>query len=318
MRALIVTNMYPSDGRPALGSFVRDQVEALRRTPDGPEVEVFSFDPGGPGAYARAARELRRRHRGDRFDVVHANFGLTAWPSLAVRADIHGVTLHGTDLAHPRSRPITLAALRLLDLVVAVSAPLATTVPGWATRRPVDVIPVGVEFSRFGRIERAEARSRLGLDPARPYLLFPADPGRAEKRHDLARALAGDTTLLALGNVPPGDVPLWVNAANAVVIPSDREGFGLAALEALACDVPVLATPVGIHSEALAGIDGCLCAPFDRVTWRAALAPHLAAADPRVDGRGRAEQWSTDRMAATLLAAWLRAAGRAPASPGAH
>ncbi len=52
--------------------------------------------------------------------------------------------------------------------------------------------------------------------------------------------------LLALGNVPPSDVPLCVNAANAVLVPSEREGFGLGVLEALACDVPVLATPVGI------------------------------------------------------------------------
>ncbi len=37
-----------------------------------------------------------------------------------------------------------------------------------------------------------------------------------------------------------------INAANAVIAPSEREGFGLAPLEALACDVPVLATDVGV------------------------------------------------------------------------
>ena len=102
----------------------------------------------------------------------------------------------------------------------------------------------------------------------------------------------------------PEQVPLWVNAANAVLVPSEREGFGLAVLEALACDVPVLATPVGVHPEALAGVAGTLCAPFDAEVWRAALAPHLAAADPRVEGRARAEAWSTDRMAARVIEAW--------------
>jgi glycosyltransferase involved in cell wall biosynthesis len=67
-----------------------------------------------------------------------------------------------------------------------------------------------------------------------------------------------------------------VNAANAVVVPSEREGFGLAVLEALACDVPVLATPVGIHAEALAGVEGSLCAPFELARWRVALEPHVA------------------------------------------
>ena len=43
MRALVVTNMYPSAGRPALGSFVRDQIWALRRI-DGLDVQVHPGD----------------------------------------------------------------------------------------------------------------------------------------------------------------------------------------------------------------------------------------------------------------------------------
>ena len=53
MRALVVTNMYPTPERPALGSFVRDQVEALRRRDD-VEIELFAFPPG-PRAYPEAA-----------------------------------------------------------------------------------------------------------------------------------------------------------------------------------------------------------------------------------------------------------------------
>jgi teichuronic acid biosynthesis glycosyltransferase TuaC len=303
MRALVVTNMYPAPERPALGSFVRDQVEALRRI-DGVEVEVFAFTPGGPRAYVDAAFALRRRHRNDTFDVVHAHFGLTAWPAFAARGSAHAVTLHGTDLTHPRSRAITLGALPFLDLVAAVSEPLAAEVPRWATRKVRTVLPTGVDVDRFKPIPRAHARAELGLDPDGPYLLFPADPGRPEKRFDRAMAVAREVPLLTLGQVDPSRVPLWVNAANAVLVPSARESFGLAALEALACDVPVLATPVGIAPKALDGIAGACCAPFDASAWRAALEPHLADDDPRVRGRTRAEQFSTDRMAAEVLSAW--------------
>src|SRR3954468_20753758 len=100
MRALIVTSMWPSASAPARGSFVRDQVAALEKTP-GVDVEVFAFPPRG---YARAARDLRRRFRNERFDVVHVHFGLTAWPALAIRHATRVVTLHGTALRHPRSR----------------------------------------------------------------------------------------------------------------------------------------------------------------------------------------------------------------------
>ncbi|MGI9184626.1 MAG: glycosyltransferase [Solirubrobacteraceae bacterium] len=315
MRALIVTNMYPSPDRPALGSFVSDQVEALRRTGQA-EIAVFAFGPGGAGAYLRGAAGLRRmqRRRPGRFDIVHAHFGLTEWPARAVPARAHVVTLHGTDLSHPRSRGLTLAGGRLMDLVAAVSEPLAREVPRWATRRPVAVLPCGVDLHRFGPIDRARARRELGLDPETPCLLFPADPARAEKRFDRARAVAGEIRLLTLRDVRPAAVPLWVNAANAVLVPSEREGFGLATLEALACDVPVLATPVGIAPRALDGVAGALCAEFDRGAWSAALAPHLAIADPRISGRAHAEPFSSDVMALRVLDAWRELLGE-PAAP---
>jgi glycosyltransferase involved in cell wall biosynthesis len=233
---------------------------------------------------------------------------LSAWPALRAPGAAHAVTLHGTDLNHPRSRAITLAALPFLDLVATVSEPLNAQVPNWATRKQRAILPAGVDIERFRPINRAEARSALGLDPEKPYLLFPADPRRPEKRYDRAAALAAaapnGATLLALGHAEPETVPLWVNAANAVLVPSERESFGLAVLEALACDVPVLATPVGIAPEALNGITGTHCGPFDEKAWQKALEPHRNAPDPRIEGRPRAERWSTDRMAANVVATW--------------
>jgi len=303
MRALVVTNMWPTPARPALGRFVQDQVEALRRI-DGVEIELFAFAPG-LRSYLRAARELRRRYAGERFDVIHAHFGLTAWPALAVRGAPHVVTFHGTDLAHPLSGRLSRAALRFIDLAATVSASLAREqLPSAGERGGVAVLPCGVDLERFRPLARAEARARLGLDLEAPCLLFPADPQRSEKRFDRARAVAGDVPLLTLGDIHPNEVPLWINAANAVLVPSEREGFGLAVLEALACDVPVLATPVGVAPLALEGIDGAHCSPFDDDAWRAALAPHLAAADPRIAGRARAALFSAERMAERVLIAW--------------
>jgi glycosyltransferase involved in cell wall biosynthesis len=334
VRALVVSNMRPDAAHPERGSFVRDQVAALRAlgqqdageheqdagdsaySRDGfaahsLEVELYEFAPGA-AALAGAARDLRRRFAAERFDVVHAHFGLTAWPALAVAADTRALTLHGTDVRHPRTRLLTLAALPRIDLLATVSATLAAELPRRVAAR-AHVLPCGVDIERFQPLPRIQAREQLGLDPTKPYLLFPADPSRPEKRYELARELADDAgvELLSLGGVEPARVPLLVNAANAVLVPSAREGFGLAVLEALACDVPVLATPVGVHEDALAGITGTLCAPFELARWRAALAPHLFDRDPHVAGRSRAEAYSAVSMAERVADAWRTARGRA-------
>jgi teichuronic acid biosynthesis glycosyltransferase TuaC len=314
VRALVLSNMLPDAAHPERGRFVRDQVAALRGL-DGLDIELYEFPPGGR-ALAHAALELRRRYGGPSlltnrpsrapFDVVHAHFGLTAWPALAVPTRLRALTVHGTDVIHPRTRQATRAVSPLIDLLGAVSRSLVHSLPGRAARRRAQVLPCGVDLERFYPIPREQSRSELGLDPQKPYLLFAADPARAEKRHDRALALARETgvELLTLGAVSPELVPLWVNAANAVLVPSEREGFGLAVLEALACDVPVLATPVGIHPEALAEVSGALCAPFDLASWRAALEPHLSAADPRVRGRASAAPFSSQRMAERVADAW--------------
>jgi teichuronic acid biosynthesis glycosyltransferase TuaC len=302
LRVLVVTNMYPGPDAPHRGAFVRDQVEALRRRTD-VEIELYSFDPGFE-RYPLAARDLRRRYRGERFDVVHAHFGLTAWPALVARLGPVAVTMHGNDLYHPRSRPFTRAALPLVSLPAAVSRAFGDLVPGAGRTRRVAVLPCGIDMERFRPIPRPDARRRLGLDPDEPVLLFPHDPARPLKRFDRARALAGDVRLLTLGRVDPVEVPYWHNAANAVLVPSEAEGFGLAVIEASACDVPAFGTPVGIHPLALSGIEGSLCAPWDESTWRASLAPQLRASDPRVQGRARASLFSAERMAARMVAAW--------------
>jgi teichuronic acid biosynthesis glycosyltransferase TuaC len=321
LRALVVSNMLPDATHPERGRFVRDQVAALRRL-EGVEIELHEFAPG-VGALARAAPELHRRYGGARssgprtgggapFDVVHAHFGLTAWPALAVGAPVRALTVHGTDVRHPRTRLLTAAVMPMMDVLGAVSAELAAELPGRAARRRAQVLPCGVELERFRALDRARARADLGLDPDRPYLLFPADPSRPEKRHDHAVALADavGVELLTLGGVDPERVPSWVNAANAVLVPSAREGFGLAVLEALACDVPVLATPVGVHREALAPVAGTLCAPFDLNVWQAALEPYVHERDPRVAGRQSATRFSAEEMATRVAAAWRDALQR--------
>jgi teichuronic acid biosynthesis glycosyltransferase TuaC len=304
MRVLVVTHMWPSSERPEHGVFVRDQVEALRREP-GIEIEVRRFRPGAR-SYLAAAWSLRGSGRG--FDVVHVHYGLSGWSALTARARRLAITFHGTDLRHRLVGPLSRLLARLVDLPATASAALAReALPAAGRRRRVAVLPCGVDLDRFRELDRREARRKLGLDPERPCLLFPADPGRPAKRFDRARRVADalpEAELLTLERIAPDDVPLWVNAANAVLVTSDSEGFGLATLEALACNVPVLATPTGVAPVVLAGLDGALCAEFDEAHWVDRARSRTEEPDPRIEGRPRAELFSSARMARRVAVAY--------------
>ena len=104
-------------------------------------------------------------------------------------------------------------------------------------------------------------------------------------------------------------MPLWINAANAVLVTSDYEGFGLAAVEALACEVPVLSTPVGIAPYALGGVEGCLCADFDTAAWERRGAPPLDGGGPARRRRRAGRVALAARMAERVIEAYRDVAG---------
>jgi teichuronic acid biosynthesis glycosyltransferase TuaC len=315
VRVLVVTNFMPDAAAPQRGRWVRDQIDEVRRR--GVEVDLFAF-PRGRNEYLPATRRLRALLRRERFDIVHAHYGLAGWVAKLAGAKPLIVTFHGTDVRHHLVGRLSRRLARRIDLVAGVSRALFEAEdgrPGLPAVPGSAVLPCGPDLSRFEPLRRAEARQRLGLDPEARYLFFPANPGRPEKRHDRAAEVAAacGADLLTGGSIEPEQMPLWLNAANAVLVTSDYEGFGMAAVEALACEVPVLSTPVGIAPYALRGIDGCLCAPFGADAWATVARRHLEAGDPRVAGSSRAATLSAAAMAERAIVAYDAVLGDADA-----
>ncbi len=308
MRVLVVSNMYPTRERPEFGVFVRDSLEALSRI-DGIETELYVFEGGGIRAYRKAVAPLRKHLKERQYDIVHAHYGLTGWVAHKAGAKPLIVTYHGTDLRHEKTGRISKNLAKKVDQVAVVSPDLGSELEKQQKKfkRPMVVLPTGVNISRFEQRDRTRARETLGIDPEGSYALFPFDPSRKVKHYDRALEVAEDVEdlqLLTLGGVPPLEVANYMNAVDMLLVPSAHEGFGLAALEALACNTPVIATRSGHAPQLLDGVEGCYCMDWDRGQWVAAARRILEDPDPRVEGRPVAERWSTDAMAQNVVAVY--------------
>jgi alpha-1,3-rhamnosyl/mannosyltransferase len=140
-----------------------------------------------------------------------------------------------------------------------------------------------------------------------------AGPVRDVERADLeARVRASGGRVRHLGFVAEADLPALYSAARCVVMPSSYEGFGLPALEALACGTPVAAYDTGALAEvagpgALLVADGAmaeLLGAVERLCDDAELHDRLAAA-----GRAHARTFSWRRAAEGTWESYARARG---------
>ena len=305
-------NFGPDPETPQRGRWVVDQVDALRK--GGVDAELFTFQPG-KDQYLPATRRIRKLLKSERFDLVHAHYGLAGWCALAAGASPLIVTFHGTDVRHKVVGP----GSRLLSRRIALSAGASAALFEEEAGRPGlplipgqnAVLPCGADLSRFSPAPRRQARISLGLDPDGRYLFFPADPDRPEKRVDRARQVAfgAGAELLTGGGIEPEQMSTWMNAADAVLVTSDYEGFGLAFLESLACEVPVMTTPVGIAPSLLRSLPNSLCATFDPDSWTSFAVRLLEEPDPRTPGRSRAQALSAERMAERVRIAYQEVLG---------
>jgi glycosyltransferase involved in cell wall biosynthesis len=301
-RVLAVTNLWPTEQDPGYGGFVRAQMESLRSL--GVDYDVLFIDGrASHWNYLRAIREVRRRVRADRYDLIHAHFGLAG---LAARCQLRVpvvVSFLGDDVLG-RSRPSGRISLygrflqtssfllaRMVSAVIVKSAGMKSKL----ALPSAHVIPNGVDLSLFRPMDQQESRQALGLDPGKKYVLFPYAAAEERKRYDLirtavakARARVPQLEVVHARGVPQERMPLYMNAADVLVLASMLEGSPNAVKEALAVNLPVVSVNVGDVSEHLDSVEGCFLVPREPE----AIADKIAV----VIGSGRRAQ-SREKMA---------------------
>ena len=289
-------------------------------------------------------RRLTRYMRREQIDLVHAHMYRSNVPAtIAARAarvpavicQIHNVDSWDT----PRQRWMDRLLCRWRHAIVAVSERVrrdviaSLNVPAERTR----VIYNGVETERFadGSL-REPTRQALGLRPSdlaivyhhrlvdqkNPGILLKIASRIAARRRGVRVLVAGDgprregleraaaeqglaDRLRFLGK--RDDVPALLQASDLAILPSFKEGFSNALLEALAAGLPVVATDVGGNAEAIEhGKSGWIVPPHNDAAFLSAVAELVDSPAERKrmarEASRRAERFSLERMVAEVEA----------------
>ena len=302
MKVVVLTTSYPRGPDDVAGTFVRDAVFALRSA--GADVEVVSpasfrhfglaYGYGIVGNLRRrpwkvlvlplflASYSLAARRASRNADLVHAHWLPSALPALKTRKPFV-LQLWGTDVElASRAEWLARRLVRRARIVFCPSNALAARARE-LDARDVRIIPSGVAIP-----------DEVGEPADPPHALF---VGRLSEEKGIleflaategvARVIVGDGPLRdrvrdAVGFVPPRELGAYYERAAVVVCPSRREGYGVAAREAMAYGRPVIATAVGGLLDAVEdGVTGLLVPPRDPGALRAAIATLLSDAELR-------------------------------------
>ncbi|HXE74358.1 MAG TPA: N-acetyl-alpha-D-glucosaminyl L-malate synthase BshA [Candidatus Xenobia bacterium] len=306
------------------------------------EVEVMNYPlfdyPPYDLALATKMVEVAEHYK---LDLLHVHYAIphsvSAYLAQAMLAPRHlpfVTTLHGTDVTLvglDRSfLPITRFAIEQSNGVTAVSKNLLeVTRREFKVQRPIEVIPNFVNCDRYRRLEDPEQRRQFAAEGE--FLVAHLSNFRPVKRlpdviEIFARIRAAlPARLLLIGDGPErgnaeylvrekgiSDSVQFLGKQDAVyeklgvcdlfLLPSDMESFGLAALEAMACEVPVIASDVGGIREVIDDGQNGFLFPARDVESMARAAIELLRDPPRARALGRAARAKAQaRFCSTLV-----------------
>lgn len=314
MKVLVVTNMYPSEQHPHAGSFVRSQMDSIRRK--GVDIEVVNInEKRGVLKFFRGWWKLFKRSFDPGIDLLHAHYGFSGVISvlqwkLPVVISFCGGDVLGNPDERGRLKPEYLLLLPvswLLSLLVPAaivkSAEMKQKLPAG---KNLHIIPNGVDLELFKPMNTRTARRRLNLDPDKNYILFPANPRWARKCFPVAEAAVRmlqqrySVELLPVHSGSPDMVPVYMNACDAMVLTSYWEGSPNVIKEAMACNLPIVSVDVGDVAEIISGTVNCYLAARTPAAIAACLEKILIAGS-RTNGRERIQHLEIGAVADRVI-----------------
>ncbi len=326
-RVLVVTNLWPTEADLGYGSFVQAQMESLR--PLGVEFDTLFIDGrASRWNYLRGVCRMRGLLRRKRYELIHAHFGLSGWVARCQLSIPVVVSFMGDDVLGRPRRDGTITAYGkflqassfLLARIVSACIVKSAEMKSKLKLASAQVIPNGVDLNAFRPLDRTEVRNALGLEAEKRYVLFPYDPAEERKRYDLVEAAVAEAQLqnptieiLRVRGVPRERMPLYMNAADVLVLASIFEGSPNAVKEAMAVNLPVVAVDVGDVREVIRSTEGCFIVPREAKAMAEKIV-EVCRKQSRTRGGEQIARLSIENVAKQVLAVYESVITRQPDS----
>ena len=328
MKILAITNMYPRPDRPGWGSFIKSQIDSLKRK--GVDVDLLVID-GYKSKFHYIFAIVRlwiycfRNH----YDLVHAHYGLSGlvarfqWRFPVVVSfcgdDLLG---HSDQAGNPTLTSLFWVKLhKILACCVGRSIVKSQAMAQLLRGSACAVVPNGVDLNVFRPLDAAKCKKELGLDLDQQYVLFPYAKDNVRKNYILfekaIRLLQEkyDIVLLPLvvDDVPNETIPVYLNAVELVVLVSFWEGSPNVIKEAMACNTRIVSVDVGDVREILAGVEGCLLCGYEPEDVACKIKDILATAR-KTRGREAIAHLSLESIADRVLEEYKKVIGTGAAT----
>jgi len=268
MRVLFICSGNSTAG---ISPVVARQGESLERA--GLTLDFFPVMGKGLRGYLRSSFLLRRHIKSNIYDIYHGHYSLSGFVSTFAlimagknpRRNLI-VSLMGSDLydSHFLLHTARFFA-RFCWAATIVKSSSMKTLLGLSSS---EVIPNGVNMKIFFPADKYSAKVRLGYEVSQKLIIFIGDPGRPEKNYPLAIKVVEilddkSIRLVVLDKQSAEAVADHLNAADLLLSTSLWEGSANVIKEAMACNLPVVATPAGDAKELLDDCEGNFVTTFD-------------------------------------------------------